>query len=206
MKLPKLERNYRARVAQKWAQFYSEVLSMNVSLADVLPPKRPSGVDVPLIHLAFHSGICDRFGGYPIDGLFELSRECFGKGHKFTDESLDEFVSRHAREFGQTSYSLWTPNRIEVQGQGPMSAVGWRCDGSTIRNSMTLPERLFQGLYFWWKSKGKKLDVKRITICDGSWTGDGKIPCVDFDHAIGVNVTFITPDMKLAGSPRQVWT
>ncbi|MFH1473232.1 MAG: hypothetical protein ABIF06_02380 [bacterium] len=151
-------------------RFYKEVLGMEVLLTDIRIPDAENDINMPLI---IHNGLMERFGGQPIEGLFQIARSRFSSWKYTTDEVLGIVIPTHDRHPKDGSYAILVRNRVEADEENKnLSADDCREKGI---QGETVLERIFHELFHHWKT-GKHLDVANWTLCSGSRTRGGRVP------------------------------
>lgn len=152
-----------------WQRVYTEICGIEPQFQDVVLPENPGGF------------------GWPVVVTPEVSLNQFWQGlqKKFTcrsyygddlEKSLD--WSKQERDYHNGAYAIRVRDHIEADEE--LKNLSANDIERQKLLTMTLDERIrLEGLY-WTLSSGQHLDVVNITLCSGSRSSDGSVPCVDW--------------------------
>lgn len=98
---------------------------------------------------------------------------------KWTDENLDAIVTENDRDPANGNYAIWVRERVEADEEWKNKSANQLRVRERNVPGITLLERLLYGLKFF-KETGRHLDVKSVTLCSGSRSRGGRVPCVRF--------------------------
>lgn len=113
--------------------------------------------------------------------------------------NLDETVVENKRGAKESAYAVWVKDITEASYDHGMNISADMADEHEIE-SETLAERLIHGLKVF-EENGKHLDsFESVTLCAGSRTARGCVPCVHFDTSAsgrGIDLFDCDPDIAL---------
>lgn len=150
-----------------WQKFYADVLNMQMDF---------STIELPSITSGFGWGVVVAPGLTP-QKVYDACKALFLCWKYTEDQSLDEVIdlTKEANFASEKPYVVWVRDRVEADEEHKnRSARQLEADGV---NGITLLERLFLELWYFWKT-GKHLDVQNVTLCAGSRRTGGFVPCV----------------------------
>ena len=168
-------------IVGEWQEFYQDVFGWDTDFSNlVIPPE------------------CDGYGwlivitkGLTMNLVFQRLTERT-KTWRYTND-LDKAVTDNDRE-PKTDYCLWVRDRVEADEENKNLSTNQLKEKGIP--GITLLERLILGLFYFWKSRGKHLDLKTVTLCSGSRGSDGSVPVVDLDSDGGVDVDWYNPNVS----------
>lgn len=161
--------------AHFWTEFYKEMLNLNVELPVT---EERSGYWAIVIAK-----------GLTLNQAYAACERNF-KCYKYAD-NLDKSVTQNDRTSDQ-SYVVYVKATVEAdEDLKNMSANDLKAKGI---KGITLLERIVLELFYFWKTE-KHLDINNWTLCSGSRSSDGGVPCADWvgDDA-GFYVNYYGPD------------
>ena len=153
---------------RSWQKFYKSFFRIDADFSDVTVPKRPGPAkDWQLIIVA---------KGMTPQQLYNKCKELF-PCWCWTNENLNEIVESE-RTTKDGHYAVWVRTRVEADEEFKnLSANDLKKQN---HKGITLEERLALELHYFWKTRGKHLDIQNVTLCTGSRYSDGRVPRVDW--------------------------
>lgn len=106
---------------------------------------------------------------------------------------LDETVPKNDRE-AKTDYAVWVRDRVEADEELKNLSANQLAEKGIL--GITLLERLVLELFYFWKSRGKHLDLKNVTLCNGSRCSGGDVPGVYWYSGDELGVHWYNPDVR----------
>ncbi len=152
-----------AEEKEVWRKFYQKYFSLDLSVADVHIPEKPTDGDWRLIIVA-----C----GLTLNQVFDCMANAFKSGKYAND--LDASVTKNARDT-KTTYAVWV--RVGVEPDEKYLGKSTNQADPDMKIGVTLLERLLLEIIYF-DETGKHLDVVGGTLCSGSRHSDGYVPCV----------------------------
>lgn len=167
-------------VLADWHAFWNEHgLELDISALRI--PERQEGFNRLLVMPA----------GATANFLYEACSKLF-PCWRYTD-NLDAVTSdRDPAKLG--AYAIWVRDRVEADEELKDKSANMLAKAGI--KGMTLPERLALDLKYF-KETGQHLDVKNITLCNGSREPDGSVPSAYWDSGYGrMSVYWYLPDSR----------
>ena len=158
-----------------WREFY-RLHSMKAN-----PPSLKS---LPPVTTGFYWGVWV-LKGVTSQRAYEMASSMFSCWKWCGERSLDEDVdfTQEARSASARQYFVWCEDSVEPPARlANLSAV--QIVERQI-NTLGLTETLLLHGWFHWKSGGKHLDVKNVSLCPVSRYSDGDVPSVFWDGFYG---------------------
>lgn len=163
----------------EWQRFYQDVFGWDKDFSNLqIPPER------------------DGFGwlvivaeGLTLNRVFDKCTKRM-KTWAWADD-LDKAVPKNDRE-AKTDYAVWVRDRVEADEELKNLSANQLAEKGIP--GITLLERLILELFYFWKSRGKHLDLKNVTLCAGSRYSDGYVPGVYWGSDAGLGVYWYYPD------------
>ncbi|MDO8715239.1 MAG: hypothetical protein Q7J73_00245 [Dehalococcoidales bacterium] len=169
-----------------WREFYRQVHSMRVNPSSL---KR-----LPPVTSGFNWGVWVPKGMMP-QRAYEMGAAMYPSWKWCGDRSLDDVVdfTKEARNASARQYLTWCEDSVEPSSKlTNLSAI--KIAERQI-NTLTLTEMELLHQWFYWKSSGKHLDVKNISLCPASRYFDGFVPGVRWHGSLsGLDVYGCDPD------------
>ena len=158
-----------------WREFYRQVHSMKVS---------PSFRRLPPVTPGFNWGVWVLKGLTP-ERAFQMAASMFPCWKWCGDRSLDEVVdfTKEARSASARQYVVWDLDRVEADDELKNTSALQIAERQINTLMLTEGELLHQ--WFYWKSGGKHLDVKNVSLCSASRYSDGGVPGVRWHSDYG---------------------
>lgn len=156
-------------IVGEWQEFYRDVFDWDTDFSNLaIPPERNGSSWLIIIAK-----------GLTMNLAFQRLTERTATW-RYTND-LDKAVVKNDRE-PTADYAIRIRDRVEADEENKnLSANQLKEKGIP---GITLLERLILGLFYFWKSRGKHLDLKTVTLCSGSRCSDGSVPGVDL-HSVG---------------------
>ena len=174
-----------------WREFYRQAHSMRVN-----PPKR-----LPTVVSGFNWGVLVPKEMKP-QRAYDMAASMFPCWKWCGDRSLDEVIdfTKEARTADRGSYAIWCEDSVEPPSRLANTSALQIAERRI--NTLTLTEALLLHQWFYWKSGGKHMDVKKTTSCPASRYSDGLVPGVYWfsdNGKLDVNLYYLD---YASGSPR----
>jgi len=148
-----------------WSAFYQKVLGMTPDFSGLVIPKDPGGYGWPVPVAK----------GLTASRLFAECKKRF-PCYSYVGDDLDKFVSENERTADKASYIIRVRDRAEADEE--LANLAANQIKKQKLTTMTLAERLLLELWYFWRTGGKHLDIKNITLCAGSRNSGGDVPRV----------------------------
>lgn len=148
--------------AAEYTRFYHEVFSLTVDL---------TGVEIPAEQPGF-GWVVMMVQGLTMNQIWAKCKERF-PCQSFLGDDLDRAVPTHDRTTA-TAYAKRFRNRVEADKEN--ANISANALARQKAQSITLPERGVQGLWYEWKTGGGQLDLLNVTLCAGSRGSVGGVP------------------------------
>ena len=149
-----------------WPRFYQEVPDMTPDFSGLVVPQDPGG----------YSWIVPVAKGLTANRVWAECKKHF-PCYSYIGDDLDKAVPVNERAADKASYIIRVRDCVEADEELK------NLSANQIKNrkltTMTLAERLLLELWYFWRT-GKHLDIENITLCAGSRSSDGRVPCVDW--------------------------
>ena len=155
-----------------WREFYRQVHSMKVNPPSLkrLPPVTPG----------FNWGVLVPKGTKP-QRAYEMTQSMFSCCKWCGNQSLDEIVNfiKEAHTADRQAYVVYCEDSVEPPARlANLSAIQI---AERQVNTLGLTDTLLLHGWFYWKSVGKHLDVKNVSLCSASRYSGGGVPGVYWD-------------------------
>ena len=158
-----------------WREFYRQVHSMKVNPPSLkrLPPVTPG----------FNWGVWVSKGMLP-QRAYEIDASMFPCWKWCGEQSLDEVIdfTKEARTSAQ-QYVVWCLDRVEPDDELKNTSALQIAERQI--NTLGLTGTLLLHGWLYWKSGGKHLDVKNVSLCSASRYSVGDVPSVDWSDYYG---------------------
>ena len=154
-----------------WREFYRQVHSVKVN--------PPSLKHLPSVTPGFNWGVWVLKGITP-QRAYEIAASMFPCWKWCGDRSLDEVVdfTKEVRDARQRQYFVWCEDSVEPPSKLANTSALQIVERQI--NTLGLTETLLLHGWFHWKSGGKRLDVKNVSLCPASRYSDGLVPSVSW--------------------------
>lgn len=149
-----------------WQKFYKEFFGLDLDFSGVKIPERKPGFDRLIIVVQ----------GMTPQTLFDKCHEKF-PSWKYIDGNLDEII-KSDRTAQNGHYAIWVRDRTEADEENKNLSADQLRDRKS--EDITLEERELYELKFFAET-GKHLDVNNWTLCAGSRSSGGRVPCADWN-------------------------
>lgn len=146
----------------KWVDFYRRIFGKEVDLTNVHAPIKPEYECWPIVMVP------DILNNY----AFDACKKQFGKAWRYEDDlnTVRDIVKRP-----DGPYVVWV--RANIEADPDLANVSAEKIVERELNTLTLRERLVLELKYFDETKSH-LDVNNWTLCAGSRSADGHVPCV----------------------------
>lgn len=165
--------------AAEYTLFYQEVFSLAVDF---------TGVEIPVEQPGF-GWVVMMAQGLTMNQIWAKCNDRF-PCQSFMGDDLDKAVPTHERTT-VTAYAKRFRNRVEADKENANLSANTLAQQKA--QSITLPERGVQELWYDWKTGGGHLDLLNVTLCAGSRSSDGDVPYASWDDG-GFKVDYCHPD------------
>lgn len=162
----------------EWQEFYQDVFGLRFDFSNLQIPPERRGFGWLIVVAR----------GLAMNLVFDKMSERMPTW-RYT-ENLDQAVSKNDRGTGET-YAIWARDQVEADEE--LKNVSARQLAERGIPGITLLERLVLELFYFWKTRGKHLDLKNITLCAGSRNSDGGVPYVRLNSDGEVGVSWCYP-------------
>lgn len=166
---------------RKWREFYQDVFGWAKDFSDLQIPPERNGFGWLIIVAE----------GLTPSQVFNKCNERM-KTWAWADD-LDKAVPKNDRE-AKTDYAVWVRDRVEADEELKGLSANQLADKGIL--GITLLERLILERFYFWKSRGKHLDLKNVTLCSGSRDSDGGVPSVYWYSNALLRVNWCHPDCQ----------
>ncbi len=166
-----------------WREFYHQVHGMKMN---------PTFKRLPSVTPGFNWGVWVPKGMMP-QRAYEMGASMYPSWKWCGVRSLDEVVdfTKEARTTLARQYVVWCLDTVEADDELKNTSALHVAERQI--NTLTLTEVELLHQWFYWKSGGKYLDVKNISLCPASRFSDGFVPGVYFGRLGGVDVSRYLP-------------
>ncbi|MBI5798616.1 MAG: hypothetical protein HZB10_01655 [Candidatus Yonathbacteria bacterium] len=148
---------------EDWRKFYQKYFSLDVNVADVSIPEKPTEGDWCLLVIA---------RGLTLNQVYDCMSKAFGCSRYSND--LDASITKNVRDTKET-YAIWV--RVGVEPDEKYLGKSANQADPDMKIGVTLLERMLLEIVYFYE-KGKHLDVVGWTRCTSSRDADGNVPCV----------------------------
>lgn len=166
------------KLLNKWQQFYKTEFGIECDFSKLKVPAKPEGL-YRLIVIA---------KGVTAQQVYNRCAQLFNCW-KYTDRSLDEVVIINERDSKNGHYAIWVRDVVEADEVHKNKSA--KAIQQANLKTETLLERLLHELDYY-QETGKYLDVNNITLCAGSRSSGGFVPCVGWSDD-GLKVVWCNP-------------
>ncbi|MEI6529245.1 MAG: hypothetical protein WCN88_02450 [Candidatus Falkowbacteria bacterium] len=180
---------YKSRV-EEWERFYKKYFDIEVNLSKI-KVQRPWKEFSRLVIIV---------PKIPLFRIISVMEKRFSVIIDPSDHSVDATINQ--REGNSVPYAIWVHDGEEPEVDHRGHSAAWM--SNCPKESETLVERLIHGLKYWDEHK-KHMDITMLTLCSGSQSVLGLVPCVSCLQGYIIQISWVKPSYSHAKvGPREV--